>query len=47
MTKYYMLLPVAVVSLLTAFPSVAADKPSQVISDIPNLSEIKLPLTEA
>jgi len=46
-TKYYMLLPVAVVSFLTAFPSVAADKPSQVISDIPNLSEIKLPLTEA
>nr|WP_199341488.1 MULTISPECIES: TonB-dependent receptor [Nostocales] len=38
---------VVVTSLAIAFPAVAADKSSQVISDIPNLSEIKLPYTDA
>jgi vitamin B12 transporter len=40
-------LPVAVQSLLIAFPAVAADKLPAVISDIPHLSEIDLPPTNA
>jgi vitamin B12 transporter len=46
-TRYFVLLPVAVVSLLIAFPVLAADKSSQVISDIPSLSDIELPSTNA
>ncbi|MBD2607251.1 TonB-dependent receptor [Scytonema hofmannii FACHB-248] len=47
MTRYFVLFSVVVTSLAIAFPAVAADKSSQVISDIPNLSEIKLPYTDA
>jgi vitamin B12 transporter len=46
-TRYFVLLSVVVTSLAIAFPAVAADKSSQVISDIPNLSEIKLPYKDA
>ncbi len=46
MTRYFVLLPVAVVSLLIAFPTLAADTP-QIISDIPSLSDIELPSTNA
>ncbi len=47
MTRYFLLLSVVVTSLAIAYPAVAADKSSQVISDIPNLSEIKLPYKDA
>ena len=47
MRRYLFLLSVVVTSLAIAFPAVAADKSSQVISDIPNLSDIKLPYKDA
>ncbi len=47
MRRYLLLLSVVVTSLAIAFPAVAADKSSQVISDIPNLSDIKLPYKDA
>ncbi|MBD2384240.1 TonB-dependent receptor plug domain-containing protein [Cylindrospermum sp. FACHB-282] len=47
MNKCFFLLPVAVQSLLIAFPAVAADKLPEAISDIPSLSEIELPATNA
>lgn len=47
MNKCFFLLPVAVQSLLIAFPAIAADKLPEVVSDIPSLSEIELPATNA
>lgn len=48
MNKCYFLLPVVVQSLLIAFPTFAADaEVNQKTTDIPNLSEIELPATNA
>ncbi|GAX42165.1 TonB-dependent receptor, plug [Tolypothrix sp. NIES-4075] len=47
MRRYLLSLSVGVTSLAYAFTAVAADKSAQVISDIPNLSEIKLPSKDA
>ncbi|AFZ24842.1 outer membrane cobalamin receptor protein [Cylindrospermum stagnale PCC 7417] len=47
MNKCFFLFPVAVQSLLIAFPAIAADKLPEVISEIPSLSEIELPATNA
>jgi vitamin B12 transporter len=47
-TKYLLWLPVSVLSLTFAFPAFASDiKVNQVTSNIPNLSELKLPSTNA
>ena len=40
-------LPVYLLSLLVTFPAVAADNKNAVNSDIPSLSEIQLPVTNA
>jgi outer membrane cobalamin receptor len=54
--RYFFIFPVVVQSLLIAFPALASDteinqkatdKSPQLISDIPNLAEIKLPPTKA
>ncbi|MEA5552797.1 hypothetical protein VB713_17785 [Anabaena cylindrica UHCC 0172] len=50
MNKSFVFLPVSLLSLLVAFPAVANDnktEPNIVNSDIPNLSEIELPTTNA
>ena len=48
MTKYLFLLPVSVFSLTLTFPAFASDiKVNQVTSNIPNLSEVELPSTNA
>lgn len=50
MNRKFFVLPVSLLSLLVAFPSVAADNEDNknaVKSDIPNLNEIELPSTNA
>ena len=50
MNKSFFVLPVSLLSLLIALPGVAADNEhdqNTVKSDIPNLNEIELPVTNA
>ncbi|MFN6179574.1 MAG: TonB-dependent receptor, partial [Dolichospermum sp.] len=50
MNRKFFVLPVSLLSLLAAFPSIAADNEDNknaVKSDIPNLNEIELPSTNA
>ena len=50
MNRKFFVLPVSLLSLLVAFPSIAADhehNKNAVKSDIPNLNEIELPVTNA